>query len=215
MGDQGMSFIPLPPPFCCHFPPFPPSFLCLSLALCADSSSHRVTAGRDLLGLLSFRLGTDSMDGLVFLIYLLLHLLNPLLWCFFCLFFLFCFSHLQLIAIPLLLAKLIFKREKNNALNALVGLVIEAHLSRVLKFFFINVLACIPKMQSRKALALCLIFMLSLHLLMPSCLGMLLIWRLPSLLPASSPASSPVPLMHGARSNVNLSYPFSESCISS
>lgn len=79
-GRPRYEFYSFIPPFLL---PFPHPFLhpsSASLALCADSSSHRVTAGRDLLGLLSFRLGTDSMDGLVFSIYLLIYLFS-LLYC--------------------------------------------------------------------------------------------------------------------------------------
>ncbi len=62
MGDQGMGFISYSP-FCLH-QPLPPPSLCLSLSLpCAESSSSPFTAGRDLLGLLSFWLGAESMDG--------------------------------------------------------------------------------------------------------------------------------------------------------
>ncbi len=68
MGDQGMGLISYSP-FCLH-QPLPPPSLCLSLSLpCAESSSSPFTAGRDLLGLLSFWLGAESMDGLVFSIF--------------------------------------------------------------------------------------------------------------------------------------------------
>lgn len=209
MGDQGMSFIPLSPLFAAITHPFlHPSSASFS-PLCADSFSHRVTAGRDLPGLLSFRLGTDSMDGLVFLIYLLIYLLFKVLYCgtlFFSidLFIYFQFQSSATDCYSIIACQLHFHkgRKKNNALNTLVGLEIEEHLSRVC-LFFINVLACILKMQSRKALAHYSIFMLSLHPLRHHVLACSSSWKLPSLLPASSP----VPLMHGARSNVNLSYP--------